>query len=109
MKELKTDILTINCGESLLIYLKTKKMNIDSVSGIPGPNNCIYLPDKTSFNWKSQSGEVRVNCKQDVKTIIETQTGLKMIRNGVGDSTREYSLLVANQYDLDKVLEALRR
>lgn len=69
IKELKTDIISINCGEALLIYLKKKKMNIVNESGIPGPNNCIYLPDKTAFNWKGKNAEVRINCKEDAKDI----------------------------------------
>lgn len=107
MKEIKTDIVTINSGESLLIYLKEKKMCIGNVSGIAGSSNCIFLPDKTSFNWKSRNGEVRVNCKEHAKSIIEAETGLKMLKNGDGDSVRDYSLLINNQYELDKVLEAL--
>lgn len=107
MKEIKTDIITINSGESLLIYLKMKKMCIDNVSRITGARNCIFLPDKTSFNWKNRNGEVRVNCKEQAKSIIEAQTGFKMIKNGDGDSVRGYSLLIDNQCELDKVLEAL--
>ena len=64
-------------------------MNIVNKSGIPGTNNCIYLPDKTSFNWKGNNTEVRINCKEDAKRIIETNTDFKMFGNRKADSTRD--------------------
>lgn len=108
MKEIKTNTITINCGEALLIYLKTKKVKIDNVNGIPGPDNCIYLSGSTTINWKSRDGKVRINCKEQVKEIIESKTQLTMFKNGVGDPAREYSLLVDNQADLDSVIEAIK-
>lgn len=108
MKEMFTNDITINSGETLLAYLKHNRLNIEKVSGITGSDNCIYLPDLTSFNWKSRNGQVRVNCKENVKNIIEQRTGLKLIKNGKGDSTREHSLLIDNPNDLVRVIEALK-
>ncbi len=109
IKKLPTRIIEINSGESLMIYLKELGLSIVNWSGIPGPQNCIYLPDYTSFNWKKRDGIVRVNCKEQAKQVIETYTGKTMEHNGSGDTTREYSLLIDNETDLIDVITALKQ
>lgn len=108
VKEITTKIITINCGEALYIYLKENSLIIDHCSGIPGSENCIYLPDKTSFNWKTNAGIVRINCKESTKETIEYITDYKFEQNGKGDKTRPYSLLVDNEADLLNVVNALK-
>ena len=103
-----TSIMEINSGESLLIYLKESGLKIDHWSGIPGTQNCIYLPDKSSFNWKKADGIVRVNTKEHAKQMIEAHTGLEMQRNGTSDSVRDFSLLIHTEADLIKVIDALK-
>lgn len=98
----------INSGASLLSYLQGKGLYIDHVSGIQGSQNCIFLPDKTSFNWKSRPKAVRVNCKLEAKNVIKFRTGLDSFSNSAGDPTRPYSLMLDNQKDLDAVIEALK-
>lgn len=107
-KEIVGNGIVINNGESLLRYLKQQKINVISYSALDGSQNCIYLPDNTSLNWKARNGEVRINCKKELKTIIEQRNDLHMLRNGVGDSVRDYSLLLKNIEDIEKVINTLR-
>lgn len=99
---------TVRSAQDLLAHLKRKGLVIEKTSGMEGADNCIYLPDKTSFNWKSRKGQVRVNCKTNAKLVIEQKTSFIMIANGVGDTIRPYSLLLESEVDLDAVIEALR-
>ena len=82
--------------------------NVVSWSGLYSAQNCIYLPDRTSFNWKSRDGVVRVNCQKQARDAIESGTDLRMMPNGAGDPTRPYSLLLGNQRELDAVIETRR-
>lgn len=87
------------CGAGLLI---------SKVTAIDSSDNCIYLPDKTSFNWKEANRCVRVNCKEEAKVLIEQYTGQKMFDNGPGDRTRPFSLLIESEEVLVKVIKALK-
>jgi hypothetical protein len=107
MGKVWTVSVIIGSGASLLKYLVMKNLNIVKWSGLYGDQNCIYLPDHTSFNWKSEEGIVRVNCNEEAKDVIESTIGLAMGPNGKGDPTRPFSLLLDNQKDLDAVIEAL--
>lgn len=100
--------ITIDSGVSLLKYLTMRDLNVVSWSGLYSAQNCIFLPDQTSFNWKSRDGVVRVNCQKQARDAIESGTDLRMMPNGAGDPTRPYSLLLGNQRELDAVIEALR-
>ena len=100
--------ITIDSGVSLLKYLAMRDLNVVSWSGLYSAQNCIFLPDRTSFNWKSRDGVVRVNCQKQARDAIESGTDLHMMPNGAGDPKRPYSLLLGNQRELDAVIEALR-
>lgn len=100
--------ITIGSGVSLLKYLVMRDLNVVSWSGLYSAQNCIYLPDRTSFNWKSRDGVVRVNCQKQARDAIESGTDLHMMSNGAGDPTRPYSLLLGNQRELDAVIETRR-
>ncbi len=100
--------ITIGSGVSLLKYLVMRDLNVVSWSGLYSAQNCIYLPDRTSFNWKSRDGVVRVNCQKQARDAIESGTDLRMMPNGAGDPTRPYSLLLGNQRELDAVIETRR-
>lgn len=107
-KEFITDNIIINSGDTLLRYLNYHKINIVKCTALESANNCIYLPDKTSFNWKARNGEVRINCKEETKNIIEQKSELHMIKNGVGDSVRDYSILLDDVKDLEIVIKILK-
>lgn len=108
MKNAMKVCITIDSGVSLLKYLTMRDLNVVSWSGLYSAQNCIFLPDQTSFNWKSRDGVVRVNCQKQARDAIESGTDLRMMPNGAGDPTRPYSLLLGNQRELDAVIEALR-
>lgn len=95
-------------AQDLLAYLTEKGLVIDHTSGMDGRQNCIYLPDKTSFNWKAAKSQVRINCRTAAKLVIEQKTPFTMMCNGKGDTVRDYSLLLDNQADLDAVIDALK-
>ena len=108
MKNAMKVCITIDSGVSLLKYLTMRDLNVVSWSGLYSAQNCIFLPDQTSFNWKSRDGVVRVNCQKQARDAIESGTDLRMMPNGAGDPKRPYSLLLGNQRELDAVIEALR-
>lgn len=105
--EIITKMMVIDSGVSLKTYLEKCGLYISNVSGIESNQNCMFLPDKTSFNWKSRSG-VRVNCKNKAKTVVEQITGLIFEENYTSDITREFSLVIDNEDDLMSVIEALK-
>lgn len=107
-KEFETSKGIINSGKSLLDYLQASGLHIIGTSGIEGSQNVIRLQDKSTFNWKSRNGEVRVNFKGYAKEVIERNTHFKAIDNGVGDPTRDFSLLVNNEQDLCEIIAALK-
>lgn len=105
--EIITKSMVIDSGKTLKDYLEKMGLYISNVSGIEGSQNCIYLPDKTSFNWKSRTG-VRVNCKNEAKILIEQNTRFNVVDNYSSDSTREFSIVIDNEEDLEAVVEALK-
>ena len=98
----------ISSGRTLYAFLCGTGLLISKVTAIDSSENCIYLPDKTSFNWKAANGCIRVNCKEDAKSLIEQYTGKKMFDNGAGDKTRHFSLLIDSEDDLLNVVKALK-
>lgn len=105
--EISTKSLVINSGRTLKAFLEQNGLYIDNESGIDGGQNCLYLRDKTSFNWKSRSG-VRVNCKNAARMVVEQKTNLTADKNGAGDSIRDFSYIIDNEADLLSVIAALR-
>ena len=71
--------ITIDSGVSLLKYLTMRDLNVVSWSGLYSAQHCIFLPDQTSFNWKSRDGVVRVNCQKQARDAIESGTDLRMM------------------------------
>ena len=99
----------VSSGEELYEYLTKAGLPIKTYSGLNGGNNEIILEDLTSFNWKSREKILRVNCKKAAMMAIETNTGLKHIKNGKGDRTRPYSFLLENMDDVDAVITVLKK
>ena len=95
-------------GRGLLQFLEDSGLKIDHTTGIDGSDNVIYLPDKTTFNWKGRNEQVRINCKEHAKNVIEADTGFAHIDNGAGDPTRPYSFIFSELRDLIKAVEALK-
>ena len=95
-------------GRGLLQFLEDWGLKIDHTTGIDGSDNVIYLPDKTTFNWKGRNEQVRINCKEHAKNVIEADTGFAHIDNGAGDPTRPYSFIFSECRDLIKAVKALK-
>ena len=98
----------INSGLGLKAFMEASGLNIRNCSGIEGSQNIIYLPDRTSFNWKGADRIVRINCKENAMCVIEAKTTLIHIDNGVGDPTRPYSFLIKSMADLIDAVYALK-
>jgi len=98
----------LDSGNGLYNFLD-KLLNVKDVSGIESSQNVIHLPEYTTANWKAEKGQVRINCKLNIKEIIEKGTGLEAIANGPGDKTRPYSFLLNNMAELVDVVATLRK
>jgi len=98
----------IDSGEGLLSFVIDSGLAVQNATGIEGSQNVIYLPDLTTFNWKSTDRIVRINCKEPAKNIIESVSKLNHIENGSGDPTRPYSFTISSFSDLIDVIFALK-
>lgn len=101
-------IYNIDNGVGLKTFLEASGLLVEKYSGINGSQNCIFLPDLTSFNWKGQDHYVRINCKENAKNVIEAKTGLSHIDNGPGDPTRPFSFIIEVFPDLIDAVYALK-
>ncbi len=99
----------LDSGSKIKDFLERKGFLIKGYNALESSQNYIILPDTTSFNWKKKNSQIRVNCKKEAMNIIEYNTKLKHIDNGVGDPTREYSFLLDNYADFITVLKALEK
>lgn len=99
----------IDSGSALYKFLEDSGLLIEKTYQTESTQNIIYLPDKTTFNWKKADHVIRVNCKEDKKELIEKGTKLSSIDNGGGDSTRPYSFWIYHMSDLIDVIYVLKR
>ncbi len=90
----------VDNGEGLKIFLEASGLIVEKTSGLSGSQNCIFLPDLTSFNWKGRDRIVRINCKENAMHVIESKSHLSHFDNGPGDPTRPYSFKVDSFPDL---------
>ena len=97
----------IASGRELVKYLEDRGLRIEHTNAIDTPQNCIYLSNRTSFNWKSKNRIVRLNCKEEVNDTIERNTDLRAVSNGVGDTIRSWSFIIDNLNDLNKAIAAI--
>ena len=98
----------IDSGLGLKEFMEAAGLHIRNFTGIEGSQNIIYLPDKTSFNWKSADRIVRINCKKDAVRVIESKTELIHRDNVKGDPTRPFSFIVDSLSDLNDAIYALK-
>lgn len=98
----------VNSGVKLKNYLEKNGLTVEKSSRIETADNVIYVCNYVTFNWKKRKGQVRINCKEPEKIIIEQKTGLKAILNGKGDPTHDYSFLVDDLASLDRVIGVLK-
>ena len=98
----------IDSGRDLMKYLEDRGLYIEHAYAVGSWQNCIFLTDRTSFNWKAKNRQVRINCKGDVKDVIEAKSGLSAIDNHSNDKTREWSFLLDGEQDLDKIIELIK-
>ena len=98
----------IDSGKGLKAFLEAAGLTIRNWSGIEGSQNIIYLPDLTTFNWKSANRIVRINCKEHAMRVIESKTDLVHVDNVKGDPTRVYSFIIDSLSDLIDAIVALK-
>ena len=98
----------IASGRELAEYLENMGLRIEHTNAIDTSQNCIYLANRTSLNWKSKDRIVRLNCKDDVKDVIERTTELRAIPNGVGDKIRSWSFIIGNLDDMNSAIKAIQ-
>ncbi len=106
----------IKSANDLVNYLKENKVRVDRVVQVESSQNVIHLPEFTTMNWKSgrksknpENAKVRVNCKGNIMKLIEAETNLEHIDNGVGDNrTHPYSFILENVDDLQSVVDAFK-
>lgn len=102
------NIYNIDNGVGLKAFLEASGLLVEKYSGINGSQNCIFLPDLTSFNWKGRDRIVRINCKENAKNVIESKSGLTHFDNGPGDPPRPFSFIVESFSDLIDAIYALK-
>lgn len=102
------EFININNGIQLYEFLN-KSLFINHTISLNTSNNVIYLNDGTTLNWKSNNNQIRINCKENAKTIIEQNTNLKHIGNGKGDNVHPYSFLLNTLPDLIDAIASLRK
>ena len=98
----------IDSGDGLFGFLSDAGIAIDHTTGIESSENIIYLPDKSTFNWKSANGVVRLNTREAAMYVVEQKTNLKHIPNGKGDPTRPFSFVIETFSDFLDVVYALK-
>ncbi len=99
--------LKIQSGKDIKEYLENKGFDVKATA-IDTSENVIRIPCMVTFNWKSSSKQVRLNCKQEAMQVIEQKTNLKHIENGVGDKTHKYSFLFNTFEEFENAVAALK-
>lgn len=99
----------IDSAEGIRDYLTDRGITIEGVSALDSSQNVIRLKNYTTLNWKGRNNQIRLNCKQEIKTVVEQNTGFEFMENGVGDPTRPYSLLMNTPSEFFEVVEVLKR
>lgn len=97
----------VDSGTGIIRYLEGRGLLVVRRYAPTTPNNIIGIPDLTTFNWKSDAEQIRVNCKEDAMHVIEANTKLKHIDNGPADPPRPYSFLLDDFSQLEEVVSAL--
>lgn len=99
----------IDSGEGLRKFIESCGLVVEHVYRIDTNNNCIYLPNISSLNWKSSYDKVRYNCQEDTKKLVEKATELKSFDNSKSDKTHPYSFWIENMADLVDVIAILKK
>ncbi len=98
----------LDSGTGIMNNLEKEGLVIEGCYRPDSSDNYIRLNDRTTFNWKNNEGQIRVNCKKQAMEIIEKNTGLKHIDNGAGDPARPYSFLLNKYSEYKKVVNTLK-
>ena len=104
----------IKSAKDIVIFLINNNVYVNRVKDSDTPANIIYLSDYTTINWKIGSGKlqedavIRLNCKEPIMKIIESNSKVQHIDNGPGDKTRPYSFLIKSMNEFISVVEAIK-
>lgn len=105
----------IKSTKDVVIFLINSKLYIDRVKDVDTTSNIIYLAEYTTINWKSgnpkhpEDAQIRLNCKEPIMKVIESNSKFRHIDNGPGDrKTHPYSFLINTVEELSSVVEALK-
>ena len=100
----------IGSGVQLKHFIEACGIDVKRSSEIENSNNCIYIDNYASFNWKGRVGseKIRFNCKEEDKDLIERNTCLKGFDNSRSDKTHPWSFLIDNMSDMIDVLYILK-
>ena len=99
----------IDSGVGLKRFIESSGLIVEHTYQLDKNSNCIFLPDKSSFNWKDSLEKIRFNCKEEAKDLIEKNTELLSFDNSKSDKTRPYSFWIENLSELIDVISILKK
>jgi hypothetical protein len=98
----------IDSGSKLKEFICNNDVDIEHTTQIDNSENCIYIFDGSSFNWKSRQNIVRFNCNKIRKENVEKLLDKKAIDNSGSHSKRTWSFIIESSDELLKLLSFLK-